>query len=200
MDTERARRQVVAIERAVRCAALGARTRTIHSLTGLTPSEIARLLGRGATSASGRHPDSSDWYHNATLLERAEASLIVVRCCQGIDLKFEPQDALLSAYERHLRMFGAAPRISFDRAFDLAAQACGLWTARHQTMSVVTCRACRRDFLSMLTTLPGAPADCPFCALVRRYARDPRLQHGFPTRRLPPGVAGALAERLKSVP
>lgn len=52
-------------------------------------------------------------------------------------------------------------------------------------MSLVTCKACQRDYLTVLTSLPGLPADCPYCALVRRYARDPRLQLGFPARRLP---------------
>lgn len=169
----------------MRCIALGARARTIHRLTGLTPVEIEKLLGPSPALARGRHPDSTDWYHNATLLERAEASLVVVRCCRGISFQFEPEDALLSAYERHMRMFGGAPRISFDRAFDLTAQVCGLWIAPEPTMSLVTCVACQRDYLSVLTNLPGLPADCPHCALVRRYARDPRLQSGFPARRLP---------------
>lgn len=189
MSTESAKRLIIAMERAMRCIALGARTRTIHRLTGLTPAEIERLLGPNAAVARGRHPDSTDWYHNATLLERAEASLVVVRCCRGISFQFEPEDALLSAYERHMRMFGKAPRISFDRAFDLTAQVCGLWIASERTMSLVTCKACQRDYLSVLTNLPGLPADCPYCALVRRYARDPRLQQGFPARCLPAGFS-----------
>lgn len=177
------------MERAIRCAALGARIRTIRRLTGLGSTEIARLLGPDAVVARGRHPDSTDWYHNATLLERAEASLVVVRCCRGISFQFDPEDALVSAYERHLRMFEGTPRISFDRAFDLTAQVCGLWIATEQTMSLVTCKACQRDYLSVLTNLPGLPVDCPHCALVRRYTRDPRLQLGFPARRLPENLS-----------
>lgn len=182
MSIQSARRQLTAMERAVQCSVLGARTRTIAALTGMSQSEIVRLLGDDRPVARGRCPDSVEWYHRANVLERTEASFVVVRCVTAMKLHFDPVESLLHAYELYKRRFDERQRISFDRAFELTARSCGLWKGFERKLSIATCRSCHGDYLTVLTNLPGSPADCPFCSLIRRYYLDPRLQQEFPER------------------
>ena len=170
------------MERAVQCSVLGARTSTIAILTGMSQTDILRLLGDDRPVARGRCPDSVEWYHRANVLERAEASFVVVRCVTAMKLHFDPVESLLHAYALYRRRFDERQRISFDRAFELTARSCGLWKGFERKMSVATCRSCRGDYLTVLTNLPGSSVDCPFCSLIRRYQLDPRLQQQFPER------------------
>jgi hypothetical protein len=49
----------------------------------------------------------------------------------------------------------------------------------------MTCSACTSQYVASLTTGPASNQDCPFCKLVKRYLRDPRLQASFPLKAMP---------------
>jgi flagellar transcriptional activator FlhC len=179
-------RQLRALQLAKDCAALGARVRTIGHLTGLPPSELLRLLFPDRMNVPrGRPPDSPEWYHSANLLKRVEASIVVSLYRRLRDSGFVAADALVGAY-RHYRSVCEPPqRISFDRAFDLAAQTDGLWLTIEQSFSLVACPKCNSEFLAAYGATPRSNDGCPFCRLVLRYGTDPRVQEAFPVRPLP---------------
>jgi hypothetical protein len=167
------------------CAELGARIRTIHTITGLPPREIQRLLFNDPQAIPrGRPPDSPEWYHSANLLYRTDASIFATTYRRLRRADIGAGDALVGAY-RHYRMVCQAPhRISFDRAFDLVSHSDGIWITRSPSFAVVTCPSCASEFLAAIGTVPTADA-CPFCKLVKRYGNDRRVQTSFPTHPLP---------------
>jgi len=117
-------RQLRALALAKACAACGARVRTIGHLTGLPPREALRLLFPDRLAVPrGRSPDSPEWYHGANLLHRAEASIVVALYRRLRDADFPAGEALVGAYRHYVGICQPPHRISFDRAFDLAAQA-----------------------------------------------------------------------------
>lgn len=181
----RADRHLRIVRLAKDCAELGARVRTIHSMTGLPPREIQRLFFADPHAIPrGRPPDSPEWYHSANLLFRTDASIVATTYRRLRQAGFGPEDALVGAY-RHYRTVCHAPyRISFDRAFDLASHTDGIWIAKSPSFSVVTCPSCASEFLATLGTVPRSDA-CPFCKLVQRYGNDPRVQTSFPAHPLP---------------
>jgi len=181
----RADRHLRIVRLAKDCAELGARVRTIHSMTGLPPREIQRLFFADPHAIPrGRPPDSPEWYHSANLLFRTDASIFATTYRRLRQAGFGPDDALVGAY-RHYRTVCQAPhRISFDRAFDLASHTDGIWIAKSPSFSVVTCPSCASEFLTALGTVPRSDA-CPFCKLVQRYGNDPRVQTSFPVHPLP---------------
>ena len=178
-------RQLRALALAKSCAAHGARVRTISLLTGMNPRDLLRLLFPDRQSVPrGRSPDSPEWYHSANLLYRAEASIVVATYrrlrCSG----FTGGEALLGAYRHYIGICQPPQRISFDRAFDLAAHTDGLWLTETQSFSLAICPACHSEFLAAFGTLALSNEHCPFCKLVQRYSTDPRVQSSFPTRPL----------------
>ncbi len=181
----RADRHLRTVKLAKDCAELGARVRTIHSITGLPPREIQRLFFNDPQAIPrGRPPDSPEWYHSANLLFRTDASIFATTYRRLRQASFGPDDALVGAY-RHYRTVCQKPyRISFDRAFDLASHTDGIWIAKFPSFSVVTCPSCVSEFLTALGTVPRSDA-CPFCKLVHRYGNDPRVQTSFPVHPLP---------------
>lgn len=181
----RADRHLRIVRLAKDCAELGARVRTIHSMTGLPPREIQRLFFADPQAIPrGRPPDSPEWYHSANLLFRTDASILATTYRRLRLAGFGPDDALVGAY-RHYRTVCQAPhRISFDRAFDLASHTDGIWIAKSPSFSVVTCPSCASEFLATLGTVPRSEP-CPFCKLVQRYGNDPRVQTSFPVHPLP---------------
>lgn len=161
------------------CAALGARTRTIHHLTGIPPNELLRLLFTAPMQPPrGRPPDTREWYHNANVLYRAEASLIVANFRRLLRRGFASTEALITAYRHYQSLYRAPHRISFDRAFDLAAHTEGLWIARAASFDVTQCTRCGSEFLDAVGTDPGTVGSCPFCRLLEGHVRDPRLTAG----------------------
>lgn len=193
----RADRHLRIVRLAKDCAELGARVRTIHSMTGLPPREIQRLFFVDPQAIPrGRPPDSPEWYHSANLLFRTDASIVATTYRRLRQAGFGAEDALVGAY-RHYRMVCQAPhRISFDRAFDLASHTDGIWIAKSPSFSVVTCPSCASEFLATLGTVPRSDA-CPFCKLVQRYGNDPRVQTSFPVHPLPYPAAFQLEMMMR---
>lgn len=179
------------------CAALGARVRTIHHLTGLRPRELLYLLFNAhAPPPCGRAPNSREWYHNANLLQRVEASVVIARFQRTRHLGFPAAEALVDAYRYYLSMYRPPARISFDRAFDLAAHTEGLWIAKDSSFRLASCARCSSEFLDGVAGINTSARSCPFCQLVDRHARDPRLTASFAE---PPPVSEDLIAHLTPV-
>lgn len=186
MNTNYADLHISALRVAKECAALGARSRTIECVTGLSHGEVARFFFKDRTAAPrGRAPASPEWYHTANLLNRAEASIFVSVYRRIRDLGFGPAEALVSGYKHYLQVCSARPRISFDRAFDLASHMDGLWLVRTPNFSLLACPSCRSQYVASPSARPVANHDCPFCKLVKRYPCDPRIQASFPAKPMP---------------
>jgi flagellar transcriptional activator FlhC len=175
-------REIRALQLARSCAAFGARVRTISHVSGLLPRTVLRLLfpDRNAIPR-GRCPDSREWYHGANTLLRAEASIVVTLYRRLRSGGFCGGDALIGAYRHYLGVCHPPARISFDRAFDLAAHTDGIWIARSPSFALLVCSQCRCEFLAPIGAVSGEHERCPFCGLLRRYATDPRVQASFPT-------------------
>lgn len=181
-----AQRHIRALALATECAELGARIRTMQLLTGLSPSQLQHLFRHPLSGPRrGRHPDSREWYHTANLLCRTEASIVVVLfkrlAARGID----PPNALIGAYRHYTAACKTAPRITFDRAFDLVAHTTGRWFVTGRSFSVFTCPECRSEYLTSLSLAPMTNHECPFCKLLKRYTKDPRIQASYPIRPTP---------------
>lgn len=178
-------RQIRALALAKDCAAHGARVRTISLITGMNPRDLLRLLFPDRQAVPrGRSPDSPEWYHGANLLYRAEASIVVAIYRRLRTADFSAAEALLGAYRHYLGVCQPPHRISFDRAFDLAAHTDGLWLTQTQSFSLVVCPTCHSEYLAAAGSVARSNDQCPFCKLVRRYGTDPRVQSSFPTRPL----------------
>jgi hypothetical protein len=201
-----AQRHIRALALATQCAELGSRIRTIQLLTGLSASQLQRLFRQPLGGPRrGRHPDSREWYHTANLLCRIEASIIVILFRRLISRGIDPPLALTGAYRHYLNFCKAAPRISFDRAFDLAAHASGRWLVTTRSFSVFTCPQCKSEYLTSLGLEPLNNHECPFCKLLARHAKDPRIQAAYPRRILQRDVqmlwiSGCWNKRLRPHP
>ncbi len=170
-----------ALELARDCAALGARVRTIHHLTGLRPRELLYLLFTDSEPPPrGRAPDTREWYHNANLLYQTEASVIIANSQRLRSMGFTAAEALISAYRYYQSVYRAPYRISFDRAFDLAAHTEGRWIAKSPSFHVLMCPRCGSEYLDAVGAEVSTNCHCPFCRLVDRHGRDPRLTASFP--------------------
>lgn len=181
-----AERHIRSLGLAKECAALGARLRTISYVTGLPHGQLVQLFFADHKAVPrGRPPDSPDWYHSANLLYRTEASIVASIYRRIRELDFGPAEALVAAYKHYLSMHHGAPRISFDRAFDLAAHLDGLWLVRAPSFSLATCPTCASQYLTAVGAAPVTNQECPFCKLLHRYRRDPRIQTSFPVSVLP---------------
>ena len=180
IKTSRAERHIRALELAKKCAAFGARVRTIGHVTGLPHGELACLFFADIHAAPrGRAPDSPDWYHGANVLSRVEASIFLSVFRRIRELGFGPAEALVSGYQHYRTVCRDQMRISFDRAFDLASHLDGLWLARIPNFSLLDCPACASQYVTALGTNPVSNHECTFCKLVTRYPRDPRIQSSF---------------------
>jgi flagellar transcriptional activator FlhC len=178
-------RQIRALALAQQCAAHGARVRTISRITGMNPRDLLRLLFPERQSVPrGRAPDSPEWYHGANLLYRAEASIVMSIYRRLRTADFSGGEALLGAYRQYVGVCQPPHRISFDRAFDLAAHTDGLWLTESRSFSLVVCPTCHSEFLAAFGSVAMSNDQCPFCKLVQRYGTDPRVQSSFPARPL----------------
>jgi hypothetical protein len=196
-------RQIRALALAKQCAAHGARVRTIGHLSGLNPHDVLRLLFPDRlTVPRGRSPDSPEWYHGANLLCRAEASIVVSLYRRLRSAGIGAAEALLGAYRHYLGVCQAPQRISFDRAFDLAAHTDGLWLTESRSFSLAVCPACRSEFLAAYGAVAASNRDCPFCKLVKRYGTDERVQSTFPARPLiaPSAMELGMLALLRAAP
>ncbi|HVR52861.1 MAG: hypothetical protein DI587_03545 [Variovorax paradoxus] len=168
------------------CAALGARVRTLQHLTGLHPRELRYLLFNAQQHPPrGRAPDTREWYHSANLLQRMQASVVVSTFVRLRSLDFAPEQALVTAYRHYQTLYGDAGRISFDRAFDLVAHTAGLWITSVPSFDLRACAHCASDYLDAVGVHQGHDGACPFCRMIERHRRDPRLTASFRAATLP---------------
>jgi hypothetical protein len=178
--TAAAERHIRALELARDFVQLGARTRTVELLTGLSATQINRLFhGHPRPSQRGRPPDSREWYYTTDLPNRVHSCMLVSiyrRLCRvGID----PARALAQGYAHYAAACKGRPRLGMDRAFDLVSHFDGRWVASQRSFSLATCPTCHSQFLTGLLVARGAATECPFCKLLERYPRDPRIQDSF---------------------
>lgn len=171
-----------ALELARDCATLGARVRTIHHLTGLRPREQLHLLFTDSKRPPrGRAPDTREWYHKANLLYQTEASVVIANFRRLRCMGFAATEALISAYRYYQSIYLPPHRISFDRAFDLAANTEGRWIAKFSSFHVLMCPRCGSEYLDSVGAGVSSDWHCPFCRLVDRHKREPRLTASFPS-------------------
>ena len=100
------------------------------------------------------------------------------------DADFPAGEALVGAYRHYVGICQPPHRISFDRAFDLAAHTDGLWLTDTRSFSLVTFPTCHSEFLAAFGSVARSNDHCPFCKLVQRYGTDPRVQGAFPVQPL----------------
>ena len=187
-------RRMRALALARSCAELGARVRTIHHITGIGTRELQRLLfSERHPPPRGRAPDTREWYHAANLLSRTEASVIVSNFRRLRRRGFGAGEALVCAFRYYRSIYQAPHRISFDRAFDLAAHTEGLWIATQASFAIIGCTCCGSEFLDALGALDTTSGTCPFCRLVQRVELDARIRDSFPQ---PPPIDLDIAARF----
>jgi flagellar transcriptional activator FlhC len=174
-------RHLRALQLAQACVELGARIRTIGHLTRLPHRQLQRLFFTDPQAIPrGRPPDSPEWYHSANVLYRAAASVFGVRYQRLRQGQFPPVEALISSYRHYLGLCDAEPRISFDRAFDLASHLDGIWIAQSKSFSVAVCPKCNSEHLTAVGGSHIQSNGCPFCKIIQRFRADPRVQMSFP--------------------
>ncbi|MCD9026748.1 flagellar transcriptional regulator FlhC [Luteimonas sp. BDR2-5] len=176
------RRHLHALQLAQACVELGARVRTVHHITRLPRRELIRLFYPDSQSIPrGRPPDSPEWYHTANVLFRADASLVGVLYRRLRHANLPSGSSLIAAYRHYRHLRAPEPRISFDRAFDLAAHLEGIWITSIRSFSVAVCPQCHSEHLTAIGGPRSQSVGCPWCKIIHRYRTDPRVQTSFPT-------------------
>jgi flagellar transcriptional activator FlhC len=190
MAYEHAERHIQALQLAKSCVEQGARMKTVAYLTGLSGSLLREYFYNDRSATGGRWPSSQDWYHMATVVQRAEASLIATifqflrtqHACSA-------RKAMVCAYKMYRERWTGRSSISFDRAFELIASMEGIWTQQSSQLALHICARCRCRYLIALGDTSADHTGCVFCKLVKRYATDSRIQSSF---------AGKLDSRLSA--
>lgn len=140
MHTQFAERHIRSLSIAKTCAELGARIRTITYITGLEHGELVRLFFVDKQSAPrGRPPDSPDWYHHeANLIEKVEAAMVVAVYSRMRDLGFGPPMRLSavssttgSNASELLVSLSTAPSISYAIPRGSGPPPAHSWRSRH---------------------------------------------------------------------
>ena len=176
-------RHLRAMQLAKQLAALGARLKTIHLITGMPPRQVQSLFFPDAhTIPRGRAPDSPEWYHGANLILRTDACLIGAKYHQLRGQGLMAGEALVFAYRAYQGATLPPCRISLDRAFNLISYIDGIWLARAPALSVLTCPSCGCEFIAAVGTVAHLGEACPFCKLLERFRVDHRIQASYPVR------------------
>ena len=176
-------RHLRALLLAKQLAALGARLKTIHLITGMPPCQVQQLFFPDArTIPRGRAPNSAEWYHGANLILRTDACLIGAKYRQLRGQGLNSGEALIVAYRAYQSVTAPPYRISLDRAFNLVSYIEGIWLARAPALSILTCPNCGCEFLAAVGTVAHQGAPCPFCKLLYRFHVDHRIQASYPAR------------------
>jgi len=177
-------RHLRAMQLAKQLAALGARLKTIHLITGIPPRQVQSLFFPDPRSIPrGRAPDSAEWYHGANLILRTDACLIGAKYRQLRTQGLAAGEALVLAYRAYQAATLPPYRISLDRAFNLISYIDGIWLATAPTLSVLTCPSCGCEFIAAVGTVAYPGDACPFCRLFERFYLDHRIQASYPARR-----------------
>ena len=175
-------RHLRAMQLAKQLAALGARLKTIHLITGIPPRQVQSLFFPDARSIPrGRAPDSAEWYHGANLIVRTDACLIGAKYRQLRVQGLTAGDALVLAYRAYQATTQPPHRVSLDRAFNLVSYIDGIWLASAPALSVLTCPGCGCEFIAAVGTVAHGDT-CPFCKLLERFHLDHRIQASYPAR------------------
>lgn len=176
-------RHLHAVQLAKQLAALGARLKTIHLITGIPPRQVQSLFFPDPRSIPrGRAPDSAEWYHSANLILRTDACLIGARYRQLRNQGLAAGEALVFAYRAYQGATLPPYRISLDRAFNLVSYIDGIWLTSAPALSVLTCSRCGCEFIAALGTVAHRGEACPFCKLLERFHLDHRIQASYPAR------------------
>src|SRR5574338_1631631 len=142
-------RHLRAIQLAKQLAALGARLKTIHLITGIPPRQVQALFFPDPRSIPrGRAPDSAEWYHGANLILRADACLIGARYRQLRNQGLSAGEALVFAYRAYQAATLPPYRIRLDRAFNLISYIDGIWLTNAPALSVLTCSRFGCEFIA----------------------------------------------------
>ncbi|WP_395401156.1 FlhC family transcriptional regulator [Pseudoduganella sp. UC29_106] len=137
-----------ALQLAKDCVEMGARMRTVSRITGLSIKTLRSIFYLDSASASGRWPESSDWYHRNTLVVKAEASVFaVILATLLVEHRCKPAEAFVCAYRLYLERFPLKPCLPFERAFTLACELHGIWEGGPPKLTLHTCRVCRSRYV-----------------------------------------------------
>ena len=177
-------RHIRALSLAHACIQLGARMRTTSYITGLTHSELCRLYLPGErVFRCGRLPGSTDWIMDKTnCVVKAELSIFASIFTRLLQQGFCPGEAVVTAYRLYASACADLPRVSFDRAFDIACHLKGLWAHPSVSIALYPCAKCRSLYLSTVGNQAPGSSGCIFCRLLVRYRKDRRIQSSFPNR------------------
>jgi hypothetical protein len=149
---------------------------------------------------SGRLPASADWLMDKTnCVVRAELSIFASIFTRITDQGFAPSDAIVAAYKLYIGSCAGHPRVSFDRAFDVACHLKGMWVHPTASIALYACPRCNSLYLSSIGNQMAHRHGCVFCRLLARYDKDQRIQASFPKRRSKPGPlsrASVLSQML----
>ena len=174
-------RHLWAIQLAKHLAALGARLKTIHLITGIQPRQVQSLFFPDACSIPrGRAPDSAEWYHGANLILRTDACIIGAKYKQLRNQGLTAGESLILAYRSYQAATLPPYRISLDRACNRVSYSDGIWLAREPTLSSWSCSACNCEFIAAVGTVTPPGEACLFCKLVERFHVDHRIQASYP--------------------
>lgn len=185
-----------ALQLASACVELGARIQTVALVTGLRTAELRRLFYSDVPSASGRRTDLCNWYHEANLVLRAEACVFACICSTLVTRLRCPQgEALVQAYRLYRERCAAAPRLTFERAFNLQCNLQGVWTTSAPQLALRTCRHCGARHLAAIGDVTSDLDGCVFCKLVKGYHRLPRVRTHVQRQAM-----GALHRRCEQSP
>lgn len=177
-------RHLDALNLAKECVALGGHGRTIELVSGLNNLMLRHFFDQGEVFCRGRFAGSVDWFYSANLIERAEACVFACIFSDIHRQSGDPGHALVASYRMYRERCFQTPRISMDRAFDIAANLHGLWQCEAPRFALSHCGVCRTRYLEAINGSGGDPSGCIFCKLLHRYKSDDRLRSTFPAASL----------------
>lgn len=190
-------RHIRALSLAQACMQLGARMRTTALVTGLSNADLSKLYQPGdRIFRAGRPPASQHWLMDKTnCAMRAELSVFAAIFARITEHGFAPGEALVAAYKLYASTCTGHPRVSFDRAFDLACHLKGMWAHHTVNVALYPCPHCGSLYIASIGDHTTRHHGCVFCRLLERYNKARRIQAGCPGRR---GSGPALPAQGKS--
>jgi AraC-like DNA-binding protein len=186
-----------ALQLARECIALGARLGTVADVTGLSQATLRTHFYRRDRATNGRRPESSDWVFDGNLCLRAEGAEFANIFTALLERqRCEPADALVAAYRLFVERSAHRSELTFDKAFLLVSDLCGVWKRTEPSLAMHRCPRCLARYIAAVGAPPPITKGCVFCILVQRLPRDPRVQAHFVRRQrfVPSIVAQAEAD------